>query len=1106
MDNQSFTATQLHLGNGANKVNITESKIENLELHQISKHVIELAPHNIQKPVSEAITMIFQGKQKEADLIISTLELTNALDHEATTALLALKALSAQEHIDSRIIECLIQNKQSCTTGFVLDIVVAALIKNDISNGFADAARERYKSVSTPGTLTNNFYFKFLADYNELSHYYENNKLDLTTSSRISISYGYLRLNFVNHANQVLDLIKNQIHLPHVRKQFFLCKAIRLNDIFSRKHYWTISIEDKAHVDDVILQSIELIQAQDVDNSVANAISACLLNTGFENKHLINLCLSNEKVLNKLHSDVQAQLLFSKHKDPNVFNDKDFSEALNANKDAELKASLIKRIRKELKINVAQYFNIHNILSKDELKELLGLGLDIDFKDDFTKDVYKLDLYILASDEYNNRKNIAFLAKRLIKASEEQNKKIHPPTLLHIIQGLEKVKLIELALQLIELHVEKGTWLSPLYEFYLEFLLQIKQYKKLTDILESIPQSCWTFNCWAITVNIHQVDGSISEEVDTIKLMAKKYRDNMSVWRSLISAYERAGEKQKIIDLTNEIPTELFQNPCDASWYILFSFMRCGLFNYVEPIILRWFVDAPDAMSVPITNFALEGTIANIDYNFSHKVNNICECYVLKSAHGKLHIKLVVDGYNGKHSNIIDSNSPLAQKLLLSKVGDNVEHGIEDLIIQEIVPPFLGAAWRIAPKLRTVQNDGSDAFQLIELPSEKEEDFIESMKAIISKLEPSEEPSILQAHPDLPIQIKGFWSNSAALVDGVIQTMLDHNCVKNLIPSTDNDSNHLVLDLYSSIFISITSLHKTQLFKEKSYYITEETLFLLEAWLERSQKEHMRVSLGSNRDLIIADETHFLNQRLISGIEFILSISSIIQSKLKDTPLSIVKLEQYLDRSTFSSLCASSSYGYDYLSFDHNFVMLLKDTNLQCHNAQAYYLNLSEQLTLKEQQLNLNLLFSINLTVPVKYQTLMRLALTNNPDALQLISKIIRSWKPCLDDMEIFLRFLAFVISAGAKFKYFSKNIIDINIGSTLIYTALSCACSSKAPEAFTEDLMVDLITKTLSLSPQNDNYMQFLFHQFIDFSACNFLDISYINQKLAYYFNEPDH
>jgi hypothetical protein len=177
--------------------------------------------------------------------------------------------------------------------------------------------------------------------------------------------------------------------------------------------------------------------------------------------------------------------------------------------------------------------------------------------------------------------------------------------------------------------------------------------------------------------------------------------------------------------------------------------------------------------------------------------------------------------------------------------------------------------------------------------------------------------------------------------------------------------------------------------------------------------------------------------------------------------------------------------------------MLFKDSDLTFANANELYLTSLDQLSLEEQQSNLYLLYMANVNVPVRYNTLTRLASTNRSEALSLIAQIIKGWKPNARDGESFINLLSLLVLAGLRHKLFSENIMADSAGTKLIFTALSCARLDKVEKGFIEDMVIALFMKVLEISPQEKRFWQFIKAHFDDFVICNFLDLEYINQEV---------
>lgn len=1101
MERQSIVLNQTHNRDGHNQINLSNSELGNVQLTQITQRVIELAPENIQSSIKKVTKLISQGQQRDAELIISTLELTNSLDNESQSALLALKLLSINT-IPNDLIQSLKEKKSNCSNLFVLDLINAALIRNDIITEQTSNAIQRFNQLITPGNLTTSLFLKLVAEHKYIQKFYKEHCLDLTDETLISIAYGYLRVNAIDDAFDIIKNLSCSEDDLSIKKLRFLCNAAKLNNIFLKSDYWSLSINNKLLFDDVIRDLKAYIAENVIDDDIINVTASCLDFLDFEEQELIQLCNSNREQMSGFPQDVKEALLYIKTKNSKVFSNQEITEVIELQTDSQLRASVIDKITHQLKLSPLQYKNIQFILTNEKLRELIAQGLTVETEDSFVKDLSKLKLLTLSAHSplsSSDREDITSLVKKVIA---NENYRIESKLVLSIAKDLQKYSLHQYAIQLVSLNLQKNTWLSPLHEFYLELLFQAKQYSTLKHRLQLLPVESWNINCWAHRVNLLQFTGDLCTEIETIESLTTQYAHNISIWSTLISAYERADEHQKIVNVISKIPIELFERPTEQAWTILFSLLRHDQFHYIEPIILNWFIDNPEKVSVPISNFVLNGAMINAKFDFSSHVKHIHSCYVLDNKYGTKRIKLIVDGYQGQHTNIINSQSPNAKSLLKGDVGDIIDFGIEEFTIKEILPPFLGVAWRIAPSIRTQQNDGSDAFQLIELPSsEDENEVISSITQVLTKLSPSSKPNKIQKHSQIPIQIKGHLLFKSDILEAAIKVILDKDCFKNSMPETESNSNTWALDIYSIIFISIFDLYHGNAFEELDCIITQETRDIIEKWLTRAKKEHLRAGIGEQGNLVVIDEENILNQKIISGIEWVLKHSSVTKRQLMNLPIELTKLEEFLDISTFSTLSICAINNYSYLTFDRNMCHLLKETELTFSNAQYFFLSQLEKQSLKQQQETLNLLYSTNFIVPVQYKTVVNFARTQNSTYLELIIKILHSWKVSSPNDQNFLNLMGYLISVGINYKFLADNIIDDSLGTKLAYSALNCARPDKVANGYIEDIVVGLFIKVLEGTNAHKQYFNFVLSFLFDFAKCNFLDTEYITSILSSHF-----
>lgn len=1096
MHRKELSACQIHLGDGSNSLSVsTTSGIDKVELNQVSKQIISLAPDNIHAPVTKAIGYITSENFELADVIIATLESTNSLNFEANLAIKSLKLLCSKAPNILEVDE-LAQAKYLSKSPLVLDLITAVQMRSDTLIGEPEKAKERYQKIELHGEISVNLYYRSLAEKSELIEYYDKNKIELSLTKLISLAYGLIRTDTVEYIEKISKDLNKYRELPHVSKVILLCNAIKINSSFFEKHFWYFSKKEKNLLDQVLHQIKDEIRNNNIDDNFAQIVAVFLHNTDFMDKELVNLSSSSPKLINKLPLEVKEYLEFLESEDIEALSSSRFKSQVQLQNDPKTKESSKLKVQETLLLSALEYQFIEELFSNEEIKDLLDEGLSVEAEEDIVKSVCKLRLSLVSSPK-NSESRIAIeaLAKPTFDKYRNEFINLRPELLIEISKGLAARELPELSLNYIDSVFREDIWFSPFIDSYIDVLSDLAQFSKLEKILNSYSKEEWSFNGWTKKIRLLQENNDLEGEVKVLEHLNNFYKENLSVWANLLVAYEKLGWVEKIRSVKTEIPKSVFYPPSIHAWQAFFILIKNGDFEFVEPIIMDLFVSDPDSTSGPLTDLTLSLTLHGGDscYKPSDKLCRYGLCYILRGKKGQKLTKLIVDDYKGNHACILDSSSPNAELLAHKKVGDQVSFGIDEYEIIEITPPFLGAAWRIAPSLRSALNDGSDAFQLIELPTEK--NAVESMTEALAKLTPKKDPSIIHNHPLLPIQVKGKLLGSIDLVESALQVTLDHSCVKNGMTHLGNISQNMILDVYSAVFISISGIFHAPSFLNTKYFMTPQTESAIQSWLVGSKKTVGRAGISDEGTLFLNDAKHPLNIKIIEGLEFLLENSSACNPQLIDLPIDLVKMKEFVDISTFSSLSASLSLGFDFLSFDTQLRSVVAEPKISFSNAQSFYLTLFDELTLSDKKFCLTILHDIKLNAPVQYKTLVDLIITNDPSSLLLVANLLQSFKINVNQLQDVMDVLALVAFSGIRQCYFADNIIDRGIGEKLLFSAFASVIVPCGDERYMEDLVAELIIRVIEKCTFSKRFTSFGLRMIEDFIHGYFLDMTYIKK-----------
>ncbi len=976
-----------------------------------------ISPAEIQHTIRRILTSLRHRQPTQAKEQLETLKTTTNLnaDTEGILDILSILIQVANDNPPSDAYLLLGNYLKTTSDGLCIDITISAQIRLDVKNEHIIDARKRYISTDNPGVYTKEVFYEFIADKSEIEETYQSKRLDLVEVELCGLIRGALRLKIPERAFVIAEYLNSVAPTFNSRSFLALSKASIVESKLEHKHYWCISATLRSDILSLCDDVITLLNDCDGKDARIISLSASLLHFVFgEYKPLADACWSYVSEIECQFPEIAAQIrhMYDRRLD-NL--DGILYKIAKASEDPFYKKKIINEITNSKEISIEDSALLGDIGDTKSLQKWIDDGGTVSGEDQFVKDFSILELKALAcDDDPKSVDDIGRLAEIFILEHILRIKDLNPYRLLHLADKLMDLELSYVACELLKPHVPtRDAWVSPTFYCYLKALLNSQQMMTLHTIMSEINPIDWSAEIWQIKAhqlsNLHDYIGAI-EAMETAIEKAPLLPNS---WYLLVDFHKKhEGDSNIIVTTLDRIPEEVFSRPSQFGFSLLADMAINGNFTRAEKFLISWFIENPDACSIPFTNVYLSIIISeNKTLNFLNSTSN-CFGGVCYSADGKITTKLLVSDDVAPHRDLLSISSPLGKLLSEMSVGDSVQYGMRDIKLIECSPPFI-AAFQIASTLRQAINDGRDCFHSFELPKDPDE-MLKSLERKLSSSNKGGEGLI--AEPKIPLFMKGHHQNALSPVKSALYHLTEKKSVKHPLPGFGEENfEHMILDVYSVIYLSLTGLAHGVFEFPSRLIITNETKNYLEDWLKDiNRADYLTVGVYPEGGLYrhTAEDIQKQTAEVQDAMRSIIGKSEVIAPSLVDIPDQVLRIKNIVDLSVFSSLKLSITNNIPWLCIDETFAHLSKEIGYRTVNANQFFSLIGRGLSLEQKKQGLYLHVSAAFPYALTFEDMFQLSRSKDNYAHYLLAELMEMYPNAFSDTGSAIQFLIPVLSS----------------------------------------------------------------------------------------------
>lgn len=860
--------------------------------------------------------------------------------------------------------------------GFYRDLVELVLFKNELMIGDFVRAEQVFSGSKDKGPLVSEAYLQNLADKDFLESFSNDVSRIICEEEYSGLVAGFIRNNSVEKALELSHIYNKRFPSPLSKSLYYKTSFENIMLRCGRKTYWLLDSRDRDEIDCLIRVFCSDWKEFGIENTKFLKIGKEFFwYFGGIRHELVSFVEEHSNAISLIDKEFSSWLidLFSIDDDDSIG-----SIIRRAQSEPSFQREILQEIESPHSISARQALIFCEIGSVDEIKNWLEVSGDIDSEYELEKAFL---LFLLkcsvARGEGFDEDQLSIFARDLVKSHGDNLIKIQPSFLKGVIDLLVDIDMPHAAKIIGDCVIPKTRlWPSPLVVSYIKCLVDGRSFGALENVLSRIPKDHWVDELWEAYSILKDHLGEYAEAKNAI-LNAIQSSPSCIGYLQKYFIYIRkgGGDLSEIEDFLCEFDCDTL-DPFDIrSWQIvseLYQVDQCK----AESLIVRWFIRSPDELAEHVTNFNFSMLQIGINHNDNEGENNGDVVSGFRYfLNGKEYFKLV--GNVDIHKSIgLNSHSPLGKALLEMKVDQVEDLPQGEVRLIEIVSPYVSVC-RLATTIRHDNNDGSDVFKLLNVPSDPDK-LYEFLVKEISRVDQGSNLDDVLGNRDYPISMKVHKLGEACPVMSSIKMLSNKVCFKfDLIDFGDVSVSRFVVDCLSSIYLSITGIASLLDFSKIDLVVTKETKFFLEEFIKTTENEdYFRIGVDQNGRL--SRVTHNdVNKSLygcIEGIRRILDNCNLEHPRAVDIPPEISKISDFVDGSLSSSFILSFANDIPIFSLDPQFSKLHMGAGGRVCNASKFVYEQTNGYTFIERVEGIYLHVSSNVPYPIRYSDMIDLA------------------------------------------------------------------------------------------------------------------------------------
>ncbi len=1078
---------QIHTGSGDN---VGNNKIVNI--------ISNIEPKYIKGFIADLMQDISHRKISDAEKKLESIANIDGVDINVKSLLNALKtkvALIQEEkglQNQKQELQNLVRNKELDYD--TLDVAFSILLHFE-SRIHLDTARDRYFSAEVSGPYTNEVFFEFLSTADEIVEACNSQcKFNFLEQEILGLIRGSLRNNNINIAYDLSQYLNE--NYPSINSTFFLlhCETLTFLNNIKNRHILSFSIYEKKHVDYLINTLLDNFSS-DISRFTLPLINQLYI-TNFTNIKLIELAKKNTINIKKISREC-AEIIT-----------KITSKTVATNSHLKLPEEI-----KDLEtFSILNELLTNGSFNKKSLADWRHNGGKISTDDSYINSLLELQVsvWLCTSQDKKSIIDLTQQAEEFLSLDMNRYKGLNPSNLMFLCERFMSLNLPLIAVKYIEPILPDEPWLSPLLENLLQALYLSEQndlfFKKLALFSDDVKSE----SVWLLEAQAYERIQQDEEAITAVQKALKINNKNAYSWDLLLYLYQKnKGSKVDLTKLVVGIPCEVFYSYHETKIPLLNSIAKYVDPNIAEAILVDWFVVNPNQLAKYLIDIHHNSLMNRTDKQDFIYLPKCCIKGIEYTDGFKKYNRILVRDVETEHPLCLNVNSPLGRILEKLTVGETVEDPyLGEISLTSETPAFI-AAYQAAIKIRDQNNDGSDPFKLFELPS-NEEEFLPYFERILrrySNNKATQNPSL--QNPHIPLCMRGNFTHRGDYFRAAYYhlTSSDTTQYVKLHDEGINSPDKVIIDLYTSIYLSLLGFVSLIAKKGITLILTNYTKDILEYWIRDITRE----------DYISLDVTEFGMQRItaadikknsydfIQQLKLLINISQEERIRIVDTPENLVKIKDIIDPSTFSTIQLSHANDIPWLSIDHLLCILAQKSGFPVANLNDFLKGLINSSEFKERKESIVVSLICGLPVPIFYNDIIILSGSNEKKDIFLTAKFIEKYKCPGRETAENINFLSQITRNVIVKAYLDSDILkgsraynpvydgyEEYVFNTCCKTAMLCVEGKTA-----EEKVALLISETLKPFYKFRPLQKLVFDLATLFSVGHFLNIEVINIEL---------
>ncbi|TPG77115.1 GapS6b family protein [Pseudomonas mandelii] len=884
----------------------------------------------------------------------------------------------------------------SAKNDIVKDVCLAALLRLSRHTERETAAKEHYLAEPAPGPYAKEAFLRSYADATQLEA--ASRQFILSEGELTGIVEGALRLELADFAIRMARRLSDDHKSYNADVLQVLAGAFDLNRHLFSRHLWLNTPEVKQRLDDLTAQVIELLERSDGTDVRLYNMACPIFETyqGLAPPALFEVLKKNLQVFELIHPETAARF---KAIAGDCTHLPEWQQDLWDAKESPQKraawcrqflAANIHKVEDVIPfIHLATPVEIGEWLSKETL-----IGEASEMEVAFLKLVARAFRSAEEDDDLLQRNELAQQVELFVSDWGDKISDIAPERMFELAEKLFDAKLphksIGVTSQLIPDH---ALWPSPYVLMHSKCLLETQQYKTFDDVLARVAGADTSLTLMSFCSLRDERLGEIASAIKISDQMIVLAPEVPHCWYRgcyLRDRYRNESERQ---EFHQRIPDSLLQDYSRDVVAILYLLTKAGGFKRAELRWVQWFIEDPRARAVELVNFHFGLGIGGWNgFEVSLELEQ-CKAAVQFEQDASTMIRLIVDDHQPSNECTLNASSQLAQLLQRLPIGESANLGMTSYKVQERLPPYV-ACLRIALKLRHINNDGSDCFAMMKMPSDTEQivPFLEEKLGL-----GVENKKQLSSIDNIPLFIRGHALYPDNAFKGALNCWTDVGIPKSwLFAEGDADPQAVVLDAYSIGYLAVTDLVQHLLNTGVSFILPAATNEALSRWFEEISSESfmmLGVTEGGRLFRTTASDLQARDGHILQALRLILDNASVVHPVLHDTVLEVYSIRDGIDSTVYDAMQLSFANDIPWLCMDGAFAALHHSTGYKTVNANALIARTmaSSPFDFEHKRHGL-LLYSLGtLPLPLTFSEIHHLAANPNALAGFILFKIIQN-------------------------------------------------------------------------------------------------------------------